>query len=124
MAPDGNGIRFGLELRYWRERQGYSQERLGVLIGGDHSYISRLESGTRMPSRETALRLADALHLQDGQRIRFLSLCGISEYPLDNSTALTLAWMLRQNGITQTLSPKRYPLTSPRRAGGTWKDTT
>jgi transcriptional regulator with XRE-family HTH domain len=42
------------------------------MIGVDHSFISRLESGTRGPSRETVLAIARALHLGDQERDELL----------------------------------------------------
>lgn len=99
MAPDGSADRFGLELRYWRERQALSQSRLADLIGYSHGAISRLESGSRAPSRASALVLADALCIAGVDRLRFLSLAGVIEYPLDPDVAAVLCiWQRR--GLT------------------------
>ena len=48
--------RFGRRLQQAREHEGISQSRLAEELDLDHSYISRLESGARMPS--VALLLA------------------------------------------------------------------
>jgi len=42
--------RFGRRLQEAREAEGISQARLAESLDLDHSYISRLESGGRMPS--------------------------------------------------------------------------
>jgi len=100
MAPDDTAVRFGLELRYWRERQCLSQAWLAGLAGYSPGAVSRLESGTRVPSRQTVLALADALYLTGAARVRFLSLAGMLEYPLDNDTAAALCTWQRNVGIT------------------------
>ena len=46
-----------------REDKSWSQSRLGVEAGYDHSYICKLESGKRKPSRETVAALAETLGL-------------------------------------------------------------
>lgn len=54
---------FGRVLALHRTRQELSQSRLAVMTGLSHGFISRLESGTRMPDRETVAELAAALQL-------------------------------------------------------------
>ena len=49
--------RFGRRLQEAREREGISQSRLAEELDLDHSYISRLESGARMPSLGLLLAL-------------------------------------------------------------------
>lgn len=75
-------------------------KRLGRIAGCDHSSLSRLENGSRGPSREMALTLADALFLRGAARARFLSLAGYIELPLSNAqaAAVTAWWMA--DGIT------------------------
>jgi transcriptional regulator with XRE-family HTH domain len=98
-APDDTAVRFGLELRFWRERQGYSMTKLADAADCDYSYISRIESGHRLPTRKWAIQLADALYLSGPQRARFLSLAGYTEYPFDNDIATALVSWLRLRGI-------------------------
>lgn len=63
-------------LKSWRERYGLSQFQLSELIGVDHSYCSRLESGTRHPSRATVERLAEALALDDDAADQLMAAAG------------------------------------------------
>lgn len=55
-----------------RESRGISQKRLATEAGFDHSYVSRLEKGTRRASRETAFALALALELDHDATARLL----------------------------------------------------
>lgn len=50
-----------VEIRSRRMERGWSQGDLARLIGVDHSYISRLESGKRVPSVGMLARLSEAL---------------------------------------------------------------
>jgi transcriptional regulator with XRE-family HTH domain len=63
---------FGQLLAYYRQRAGISQSRLARMIHVDHSFVSRLEHGTRGPSRETVLAIARALNLSDQERDELL----------------------------------------------------
>lgn len=74
-------IGFGPLLRAERERAGYSQSALAEAAGTDHSMVSRLESGERMPGRGTALALAGALGLDPVARDRLLLSAGFA--PID-----------------------------------------
>lgn len=90
----GNGQRlptgsaFGACLRRLRLARGrVSQSNLAVRADFDHSYVSRLESGARMPTKEAVDRLADALALSDGERDELLASAGF--LPRDVSSLLT-----------------------------------
>lgn len=63
-------------LRELRDRRRLSQSRLAEAAGFDHSYVSRLESGNRMPTRDAVLKLADAMALGDGERDALLAAAG------------------------------------------------
>lgn len=63
-------------LRRYREAARVSQSRLAQLSGFDHSYVSRLESGRRAPTREAVLRLASALGLGPAERDNLLAAAG------------------------------------------------
>lgn len=65
-------------LKTYRERAGLSQVRLAQRAGIDRSYLNRLESGHRLPSRRTVLRLADALGLDPTERDQFLLAGGLA----------------------------------------------
>ena len=64
---------FGAELKRYRERYPISQSKLALKCDFDHSYISRLESGERMPSREAILKLSAALELSEVDSDRLLA---------------------------------------------------
>lgn len=64
--------RFGQRLRHWRTTAGLTQAELGRELTYDHSYVSKVESGTRWPPRELAER-CDGLLAADGE---LLSLWG------------------------------------------------
>ena len=69
---------FARLLKTYRERAGLAQMHLALLVSADHSYVSRLESGTRSPSRGMALALAAALNLSDAERDGFLAAAGFA----------------------------------------------
>ena len=54
---------FGMTLKRIRESSRVSQSKLAERAGFDHSYVSRLESGARTPTREAVVQLAEALGL-------------------------------------------------------------
>lgn len=54
---------FGGLLKGFRERRNVSQSKLAERAAFDHSYVSRLESGARMPTRDAVDRLGTALGL-------------------------------------------------------------
>jgi transcriptional regulator with XRE-family HTH domain len=54
-------MHFGRRLRHWRKSAALTQAELGRLLMYDHSYISRMESGSRWPPREVAERCDDLL---------------------------------------------------------------
>ncbi|MGK5557519.1 helix-turn-helix domain-containing protein [Actinomadura kijaniata] len=56
-------IAFGNQVRFWRERLGLSQERLGERIPVSGSYIGQIETGRTRCTREFAGQLDDALDL-------------------------------------------------------------
>ena len=62
----------GLILKELRERRLVSQSKLAKRAGFDHSFVSRIESGSRVPSREAVDRLADALTVLDHDRARLM----------------------------------------------------
>lgn len=68
---------FPTQLTYYRERVGMSQSRLATLMNIDHSYVSRMESGRRSPSKETADRLATIL-CRPEERDSFLVAAGFA----------------------------------------------
>ncbi|MCS7246035.1 MAG: helix-turn-helix domain-containing protein [Thermomicrobium sp.] len=67
---------FGELLKRYRESARLSQSRLAQRAGFDHSYVSRLESGRRAPTREAIVRLAEALELTSAERDSLLAAAG------------------------------------------------
>ena len=55
---------FGVTLKRFRETRRVSQSKLALRAGFDHSYVSRLESGARQPTRDAVEQLAQALELE------------------------------------------------------------
>ncbi len=70
----GNG--FGLTLKKFREARRVSQSKLAARAGFDHSYVSRLESGARTPTRDAVEQLAIALDLEPVNRDELLASAG------------------------------------------------
>lgn len=50
-----------LNLKRFRESKGYSQERLGDLVGASRTYISQLETGSRGISKKMREKLCEVL---------------------------------------------------------------
>ena len=69
-------VAFSRLLKQYRESARVSQSRLAELAEFDHSYVSRLESGSRIPTREAVGKLADALELENGERDMLLAAAG------------------------------------------------
>lgn len=64
---------FGIALRGVRQRRRLSQSKLSEMLDCDHSYISRLEVGSRFPSREFVERLIAALRIPSDEAAILLS---------------------------------------------------
>jgi transcriptional regulator with XRE-family HTH domain len=60
-----------------REDQGWSQNHLGLSAGIDSSFICKLESGARQPSRETVATLAEVLDCTPGDASRLFVAAGL-----------------------------------------------
>lgn len=69
-------VAFGLVLKDYREVRRVSQSKLAVRAGFDHSYVSRLESGARTPTRDAVAQLADALELDGVNHDKLLVAAG------------------------------------------------
>jgi transcriptional regulator with XRE-family HTH domain len=68
--------RFGLALKSLRQTRRVSQSKLAERAGFDHSYVSRLESGARTPTRDAVQQLARALELERVQQDELLAAAG------------------------------------------------
>lgn len=51
----------GMAVRAWCERTHTSQSKLAERLDVDHSYISRIAAGNRVPNQDFALRIADEI---------------------------------------------------------------
>lgn len=67
---------FGVTLKRYREARRVSQSKLAERAGFDHSYVSRLESGARTPTRDAVQQLADALDMERMQQDELLASAG------------------------------------------------
>lgn len=63
-------------LREFRDRRRWSQSRLAEEAGFDASYVSRMEAGVRLPTREAVILLSDAMRLTETDRDALLSVAG------------------------------------------------
>lgn len=78
---------FGVTLKRFRESGRVSQSKLAERAGFDHSYVSRLESGARTPTREAVLQLAEALLAEPAGQDELLASAGFM--PREVSSLLT-----------------------------------
>ena len=78
---------FGVTLKRYRESGRVSQSKLAERAGFDHSYVSRLESGARTPTREAVLQLAQALLAEPAGQDELLAAAGFM--PREISSLLT-----------------------------------
>lgn len=62
----------GAVVRHYRERRGWSRATLGKRTDYDRTYISRIESGARLPTRHALDRIATALRLTTREHNRLL----------------------------------------------------
>lgn len=69
-------IRFGSTLKKFRESRRVSQSKLAERAGFDHSYVSRLESGARTPTRDAVQQLSIAMELEEIQQDELLASAG------------------------------------------------
>jgi transcriptional regulator with XRE-family HTH domain len=81
------GTEFGALLKSLREKRSVSQSKLAERAEFDHSYVSRLESGARMPTREAVDRLGAAMGLEQPQLDSLLAAAGF--LPRDVSSLLS-----------------------------------
>ena len=82
-----SGTDFGNLLKSLREKNGVSQSKLAERAYFDHSYVSRLESGARMPTREAVDRLGTAMNLEPAELDSLLASAGF--LPKDVSSLLS-----------------------------------
>jgi transcriptional regulator with XRE-family HTH domain len=72
---------FGRKLKEARQEAGFTQSELASRAGIDHSYVSKIERGSYLPNRATALAIIDALEITDsGERAQFLLAAGYAGF--------------------------------------------
>jgi transcriptional regulator with XRE-family HTH domain len=76
MAMQQEVMMFGATLKRFREARHVSQSKLAERAGFDHSYVSRLESGARTPTRDAVQSLSQALELERVQQDELLASAG------------------------------------------------
>ncbi|MFT4039667.1 MAG: helix-turn-helix transcriptional regulator [Thermomicrobiales bacterium] len=81
------GADFGGLLKSMREARRISQSKLAERADFDHSYVSRLESGARMPTRDAVERLGTAMTLSQTEEDSLLAAAGF--LPRDVSSLLS-----------------------------------
>lgn len=53
----------GRNVRYYRVKQGLTQERLSEVVDVSTSFIGHIERGSRKPSMETVVKICEALQV-------------------------------------------------------------
>jgi len=53
----------GLRIKEFREKQGFTQDKLAELVGIDSKHLSRIENGRNYPSFETLESLVENLNV-------------------------------------------------------------
>lgn len=77
---------FAVLFKQLREYAGVSQSKLARMSGYGNSYVSRLESATRVPTFEAICRLSSAMNLSAKDQDRLLDAAGFRRL---NSTYLS-----------------------------------
>lgn len=91
---------FGATLAAIRRSRRLSQANLARDAQVDHSTISRLECGSRVPSRAMVLALVDALQATDTERNLLLSAAGFAcDLPIADPLVAELGAMLRDPAL-------------------------
>ena len=88
-------MHLGRAILSLRKDRGWSQKRLAREIGHDHSYVSHLEAGNRVPSMGLLTSIADALDVPVWL-IMFLASGEHNLNGIDAGTAEELGGLLRQ----------------------------
>ncbi len=93
---------FGMTLTAFRKREKLSQPKLAILVGCDHSYISRMELGQRHPSPEMVGKLAEALWLSDADAetiFRAAGYIGPLSHTLNDPLAVKVQMMMQDEKV-------------------------
>lgn len=110
-TPTGEN-QFGTVLARMRAKSGISQHSLSTLADLDHSYISRLENGKRLPTRDAVERLANAMVLRSQARVALFSAAGLIEQGPINPDLVLLHELLHDPDIDVHLVTHAYTVIS------------
>ena len=58
-----NNLKFGERMKHLRSKQNISQEALSEMVEQSRVNINRIENGERLPSIDTLVDIANALHI-------------------------------------------------------------
>ncbi len=126
-----NGESFAVALERIRDDHGLSQSRLAARAGYDHSYVSRLESDSRSPTRDAVIALGSAMFCSEVELDELLMAAGFA--PLDPANLLAGEPALGEayellSGAELPADVKddlragvRMSVRQARRAGSSWK---
>jgi transcriptional regulator with XRE-family HTH domain len=67
MQPMNIQQELGAHVRHFREKKGWSQDKLSEISGLHRTYISGIERGVRNPTIEIVHKIAVALNVTAGQ---------------------------------------------------------
>jgi transcriptional regulator with XRE-family HTH domain len=96
---------FGRLLEHVRKDKGWSRPQLAVRAELDPSHVYRLEKGKRLPGRETVLKLAEVLGLDDETLDRWLV---AANYAPTRDPVRTRG-AVRTRGVVRTRSASEIP---------------
>lgn len=85
---------FSAVLSEIRSAMGWTQARLAREARLDQSFVSRMESGERVPERETLLRIIDALGASPFDQERLFAAAGYRSPALDDPLIAALVRLL------------------------------
>lgn len=91
--------RFGLNLQSLRELRGLTQAALGKRAGMAAASVSHFETGQRMPSLESLIKLSDALEVSADVLL--------GRAPLESSAALDPIFLQASKADARTLDTAR-----------------
>lgn len=91
---------FGSVLAELRQARRLSQARLAEMAGFDHSYVSRLETGSRNPGRDSVVSLAEAMALPTDERARLLRSAGFAGDERSDPAVEALSDLFGSNAVS------------------------
>jgi len=93
--------KFGQHVRRLRETAELTQEELAAQTGCHPTYIAKIEAGHRLPSLDTIVHLARALHVPPGDIIMHLEAEEPEINPGAESIIYEIVSILKQSSLIQ-----------------------